>query len=149
MIGTIAAVTQLAGSVYKITVSIKRFVDAIAEVDRTISELQKEVLVMDGVLLVLRETLCDPILAKELSLPGTVAKWKAISGVVQSALDAASDTVQRLETSFDGSKHRSTRKRLIFLNQSNRQFKLNNAKTSIDVLRSQLHTHNMALQIGL
>lgn len=146
-LSVIASVASVASVVFQVSSTLYSFVQAAKVVDETVRSLCAEV---DGITRVL-DGITSSLKSPSLVVAKTVAKsngsnelWDTVLG----SLADCRDTLERLNKALIGTHARSTGGRS-WMRQSARQLKLSMNDGDIRTYRSQLHTHNMTLQITL
>ncbi|MCJ1402808.1 hypothetical protein MMC11_006029 [Xylographa trunciseda] len=143
----IASVSSVTTLVYQVSTTLYTFVQATRVVDQTIQSLCAEV---DGI-----SRMIDGISASLKSPLLTIARYVAqidenndLWNTVSGSLIDCRRTLERLDKALEGIRDKPS-SGPSWLKQSSRQLKLSLQDDDVRTYRSQLHTHNMTLQITL
>ena len=145
------SIIAFAGSVtkvvFQVSTTLYTFVQATRVVDQTVQALCAEVDGISRMLDGISASLRSPSLATARLVVQNDENNDLWDTVLGSLIDCHG-TLERLRTALDGIREKPS-SGPSWLKQSNRQLKLNLHDDDVRTYRSQLHTHNMTLQITL
>ena len=141
----VASAGSISRLVYRLSSQLYSFVAAAKDIDETVHHLCTEVSGLAGVLNAIGASLkAHAAVSSALRENGDSDLWSSIDG----SLVSCRITLEKLDGLVSGVRDGS-RGHFVWVKQSIRQFKLNLRDDAIKVIRSQLHTHAVALQTAL
>ena len=141
IISTVGAVSHV---VYQVSTTLYTFIQATKNVDQSVKSLYAEIDGLHRVLDAISSSLTDPMIRSTTAATQDNCKlWSSFDG----SLSDCRETAQALDNILKSVKEAGTRRNLFKL--SIRQMKLNLNEYDIKNIRSQIHTHNMNLQMVL
>ena len=143
-ISIITTVGAVSHAVYQVSTTLYTFIQATKNVDQSVKSLYAEVDGLYRVLDAISSSLKDPTIRSTTATAQDSSKlWSSFDG----SLSDCRETALALDDILKSVKGVSTRRNIFKL--SIRQMKLNLNEDDIKNIRSQIHTHNMNLQMAL